>query len=228
MKRLIRACSSTIGKKFVIAITGLLLCGFLVVHLSGNLLLYVGPKAYNDYAHSLHEKAALLAVAEIVLLALFLVHLFLALQISRENWAARKRRYRLKVSKIQDRRSPLIRPENFMIVSGLIVLSFILLHLVDMRFAARPDVDYTAFGDNEAARTIAILATPLSAFGYTIGVTLLGLHLGHGFASLFQTLGLNHPKYAALIHWVGVIFAAVIALGFVSFPVFFFLSQTGN
>jgi succinate dehydrogenase cytochrome b subunit len=224
LKRLIRACSSTIGKKFVIAVTGLLLCGFLVVHLAGNLLLYVGPKAYNDYAHSLHEKGALLAVAEIGLLVLFLVHLFFALQITRDNWTARKHRYRLKVSKIKDRQSP-VKPENFMIVSGLVVLGFILLHLADMRFAIRPDITYSDFGDDEAARTIAVLATPLSAFGYTLGVALLGLHLGHGFASSFQSLGLNHPKYAVLIHWVGVIFAAVIAIGFVSFPVVYFLQK---
>jgi succinate dehydrogenase cytochrome b subunit len=222
LKRLIRACSSTIGKKFVIAITGLLLCGFLVVHLAGNLLLYVGPKAYNDYAHSLHDKGALLAVAEIGLLALFLVHLLLALQIARDNWAARKARYAVKVSKIKDRQSP-VKPENFMVVSGLIVLGFLLLHLADMRFAIRPDIDYTAFADDEAERTMTVLATPLTAFVYTLGCVLLGLHLAHGFASAFQSLGLNHPRYASLIHWIGVIFAAVIAVGFVTFPIVYFL-----
>ena len=223
MKRLIRACSSTIGKKFVIAITGLLLCGFLVVHLAGNLLLYVGPQAYNDYARSLHEQGALLVVAEIGLLGLFLIHLFLALGIARDNWAARKTRYAVKVSKIKNRQSG-IKPENFMVVSGLIVLGFLLLHLADMRFAMRPDIDYAAFADDEAARTMAVLATPLTRVVYTVGCLLLGLHLAHGFSSAFQSLGLNHPRYASLIHWIGVIFAAVIAVGFVSFPFVYFFS----
>ena len=95
-----------------------------------------------------------------------------------------------------------------------------------MRFAARPDINYAVFGDDEAARTIAILATPLSRVRIRPRrCPLLGLHLGHGFASSFQSLGLNHPKYAALIHWIGVMFAAVIFLGFVSFPVIYFFLQ---
>ena len=73
------------------AITGLLLCGFLVVHLAGNVLLYVGPEAYNEYAHALHKQKALLAVAEAGLLLLFVVHIWLAWCTHRENCAARQR-----------------------------------------------------------------------------------------------------------------------------------------
>ena len=222
MKRLIRACSSTIGKKFVIAVTGLLLCGFLVVHLVGNLLLYVGPTAYNDYAHALHENDALLKVGEVGLVALFLTHLMLAIRISFENRAARKVRYRLNESKIENRQSP-FHPENFMLISGLFVLGFLVLHLVDFTFLLRTDIAYSNYEGNEAAKADAILSTPLTQIVYAIGCALLGLHLAHGFSSAFQSLGMNHPQYESLLKWIGVIFAVVIAVGFVSFPIVYFL-----
>ena len=215
-----RIFSSTVGKKFLMAITGLLLSGFLVVHLSGNLLLYVGPEAYNEYADNLHQQAALLVVAEVGLLALFALHLFLALQISRENRAARKVRYRVQQSKIANRYSAVVKPETFMLLSGLAILGFLILHLVDFRFALRPDISYPA---EEAERAANVLNTPLTQIVYSVGCALLGLHLAHGFASAFQSLGLNHPKYESLIHWAGVIFATIIGLGFLSFPLYYAL-----
>ena len=222
MNRLIRACSSTIGKKFIIAVTGLLLCGFLVVHLAGNLLLYVGPKAYNDYAHALHQNEALLKVAEVGLVVLFLTHLMLALQISRENRAARKVKYQLKESKIENRQGS-FQPANFMLVTGLFVLGFLILHLIDFTFLLRSDITYSDFEGDEAAKAAKILSTPLTGIVYTVGCALLGLHLAHGFSSAFQSLGMNHPEYESLLKWFGVIFAVIIAVGFVSFPIVYLL-----
>jgi len=219
VKRLMTICSSTLGKKFLMAITGLLLCGFLVVHLSGNLLLYVGVEQYNEYARALHDQAVLLAVAEAGLLLVFLLHLYLAFAISRENRAARQARYQVKELKHPNLLSP-VRPENFMLLSGLVVFGFLVLHLVDFRFGLRRDIDYDL---SEAETAMAVLATPLSGIVYTVGCVLLGAHLVHGFASAFQSLGVNHPKYEKVIHWVGVIFAVVIALGFVSFPIYYAL-----
>lgn len=218
MKRLIRACSSTIGKKYLMAVTGLLLCGFLVIHLAGNLLLYVGQDAYNDYAHALHRNEALVTVAEAGLIVLFGGHLWLAVQTSRHNRAARAHRYELKRSKLPERLG-LIRPETWMLVSGLFVLGFLVLHLVDFRFSLRLDIPYARYEGNEFGKAAAILSTPLTKVVYAVGVVLLGVHLGHGFASSFQSLGWNRPRTEPLIHWVGVVFAFVIAAGFVSFVI---------
>lgn len=222
LKALLRACGTTIGKKFIMAVTGLLLCAFLVVHLAGNLLLYVGPQAYNEYAHALHEQEWLVQTAEVGLIVLFGLHIVLAFQTTKENRAARRQRYFVKESKIDNRLSP-FKPETWMLISGLIVLAFLILHLIDFTFLLRWDIDYASYADNEYAKAAAILRTPLTALVYTAGSAVLGIHLAHGVSSTFQTLGWNHPKYEALIRWFGVIFAVVIGLGFVTFPVFFFL-----
>ncbi|MFQ5734831.1 MAG: succinate dehydrogenase cytochrome b subunit [Planctomycetaceae bacterium] len=221
MKRLLRACSTTVGKKFVMAITGLLLCGFLVVHLAGNLLLYVGAEKYNAYARTLHSQEWLVKIAEVGLIGLFGLHLSLAFQLARENRAARKTGYRIKESKIADRLG-LVKPETFMLVSGLVVLAFLALHLVDFTFELRPDVGYDGTPAKKAGD---ILTSPLSRFGYVIGCALLGLHVAHGFSSAFQSLGWNHPQYERLIHWVGVIVSVAIGVGFLSFPIVYFFQR---
>lgn len=215
MNWLVRALSSSIGKKFVMGITGLLLCGFLIVHLAGNLLLYVGADAYNEYAHALHSQSALLAVAEAGLLLLFLAHLVLAVVTTRENKLARGREdYALKASK----QKPFLTffPHNWMWITGTIVLAFVLLHLADFRMGLRNPGSADEAPFDKAVR---LLKDPITMSGYLVGVIVLGIHLAHGFASAFQSLGINHPKYNTAIKIVGGLFAAVIAVGFASFPI---------
>jgi succinate dehydrogenase / fumarate reductase cytochrome b subunit len=220
LKRLGDALASSIGKKFVMGITGLLLCGFLVGHLTGNLLIYVGAEKYNDYAHMLHSQKLLLPVVEIGLLLLFLAHLYLAFRTSRENRAARNQQYAVKASKIESAgANKLQRSDTWMLVSGIVVLLFVLLHLVDMRFELRPDVNYGTLTPFE--KTVLILETPLTFWVYIIGCVFLGFHLSHGFASAFQSLGLSHPRFNSAIRCISLVFALVIALGFASFPVWF-------
>ncbi len=209
-----RGFSTTVGKKFVMAITGLLLCGFLVFHLAGNLLMYVGPDVYNNYAHTLHAQGPLLALAEIGLAVLFVVHICLAISTTIENKRARKTSYATKASKIPERTLS-IQNESWMFISGAIILGFLLLHLSDFAFELRPDINYEGLEPFEKA--IAVLQTPLTIVGYGIGTIILGVHLGHGVASAFQSLGLTHPKYKSAIGWLGVAFAIVVALGFLSF-----------
>lgn len=218
MSWLVKTLSSSIGKKFVMGVTGLLLCGFLVAHLAGNLLMYVGADAYNEYAHALHSQKILLPIAEVSLLALFAAHIVLAFRTSRENRAARSTSYAVKASKI-DGGSPnsLARADTWMLVSGGVVLLFLILHLVDMRLELRPDIDYSNASPFE--RTVRVLRTPLTCLGYLAGSLFLGLHVSHGFASAFQSLGVNHPKWTPWIQIIALIFAIVIALGFASFPV---------
>ena len=205
------------------AVTGLLLCGFLVVHLGGNLLLYVGPEAYNNYARALHAQEWFVKIAEVGLVLLFGLHITLAFQTARQNRAARNHRYAVKESKIENRLSP-AKPETWMLISGVVIFAFLILHLIDFTFLQRPDIDYGSFEHNEFAKAAAILKTPLSALVYTVGCAVLGFHLAHGVSSAFQTLGWNHPRYEPLIRWAGVIFAVLIGVGFTSFPLLFFLS----
>lgn len=220
-----RALTSSVGKKFVMGITGLLLCGFLVIHLAGNLLLYVGAEQYNHYAHSMHSQEWLVNIAEVGLLALFVAHLFLAIRLTLENRAARQFRYDTKQSK-QSAPTTNVHPDSWMFISGAVVLAFLLVHLADFRFELRDldDVAYkTTTADGEIVdkepfdKAVALLQNPVSNIVYIIGSVLLAIHLSHGFASAFQSLGMNHPKYNGLIRVAGIVFAIVIGIGFASF-----------
>jgi succinate dehydrogenase / fumarate reductase, cytochrome b subunit len=213
-----RLLSSSIGQKFVMGITGLLLCGFLVAHLAGNLLLFAGAESFNEYAHALHKQWELLAVAEIGLLVLFVAHVYLACVLSIGNARARTTYYAMKQPKVAGR---IIGANSWMFTSGAVVLAFVILHIIDLRLGLRSDVKYLAETDPNApyANTVAVLSNPVSRLVYGVGVIILGVHLSHGFASAFQSVGLNHPKYMPLIKIIGKIFAVVIAIGFFSLVV---------
>ncbi len=215
----LRLLSSSIGQKFVMGITGLLLSGFVVTHLAGNLLLFAGAKPFNDYAHALHAQWELLALAEAGLLVLFLAHVYLAVTTSIGNARARTGNYvALKQTKVPGR---VIGANSWMFASGAVVLGFVILHLIDLRLGLRTDVKYLAESDPEAPfkNTVAVLSNPISRLIYFIGVIVLGVHLSHGFSSAFQSLGLNHPKYMPTIKIIGKILAFAIAIGFASIVV---------
>jgi succinate dehydrogenase / fumarate reductase, cytochrome b subunit len=218
LKWVLRLLNSSIGRKSVMGLTGLLLCGFLVAHLAGNLLLFSGQKAFNHYAHMLHEQEWL-PLAEAGLLVLFVAHIYLAFATAKDNTAARSVEYAVKQSKIPGKTLNIPAPSNWMFASGAVVLGFLILHLIDLRLGLRPDV--TQFGEAEAYRnTIEVLSNPYSRLIYGIGVIFLGFHLSHGFAAAFQSLGLTHPKYTPAIKLFGKIFAIAIAAGFFLIVVF--------
>ncbi len=223
MNWVLTALKSSVGRKLIMACTGLLLCGFLVVHLAGNVLMYVGPDAYNTYAHTLHSQEWFVRTAEIGLLLLFVIHIWLAIAGTLENKAARPQPYRMRQSKIPGRKIPnQISPENRMLFSGVIVLAFLLIHLGD--FALNFTMPEKVAGLEPFDKAMVVLRTPFSFVAYLIGVTLLGWHLSHGVTSMFQTLGLRHPKYDPITQNIGPVFAIVIALGFASFPIYAALS----
>ena len=201
-------------------VTGLLLSGFLVAHLAGNLLLFAGAKPFNEYAHALHAQWELIAVAEFGLVILFLAHVYLAVVTTIGNYRARREFYVMKQTKVPGR---IIGANSWMFASGSVVLGFVILHLIDLRMGLRSSLRY--FPDPEAFdapfhNTLAALSDPISRVVYFVGVIILGVHLSHGFASAFQSLGLNHPKYTPLIKLIGKIFGVIIAVGFASIVVF--------
>lgn len=210
MNWLTRTLSSSVGKKFVMAITGLLLCGFLVAHLAGNALLLVGPEAYNAYAHKLHENEGLLKIAEVGLFLLFAFHIYLAFSLTRMNQTARKVSYSRKETKIEEP-GPSRRVSNWMMTTGIIVLGFLLLHLVDFTIEAR---DFAYEGKEPFDKAVMILQNPITMVVYIVGSIALWIHLTHGFASSFQSLGILPPKIKATVEWIGIAFAAAIGIGF--------------
>tara|TARA_R110002111_G_scaffold261826_3_gene335858 strand:- start:75598 stop:76362 length:765 start_codon:yes stop_codon:yes gene_type:complete len=220
--------SSSIGQKFVMGITGLLLCSFLVVHLAGNLLVYVGADAYNTYAKDLHSML-LLPVAEVGLFLLLFTHIALAFKLTRDNQRARQVGYQQTQSKIQEKPSlfgqtPMGRTSSWMFISGAIILAFLIVHMIDMKLHLNPSVEYTIKtpeGVVEASPYSIIIQVlgSLTAPIYIVGTIVLGFHLSHGFWSAFQSLGLNHPKYMPWIKKLAILFAFVIAAGFASLPI---------
>lgn len=229
MRWLLNALSTSVGRKVVLAITGLLLCGFLAAHLAGNLLLYAGDKgaSYNEYAHALHKQAALLAVAEVGLFGLLIAHIVIALQVSAENRAARKVGYAVTRSKQEGRIAMEgYRPDTWMLVTGILVLGFLVLHLMDFKMELRDKSYYlNAAGEDatpfEKAKNLLSTSNLITIIGYAIGSFALLAHLAHGFQSAFQTLGFNHPKYTPLIKLFGLLFAIAIGIGFATFPLIF-------
>ena len=216
----IRFITSSVGQKILMGLTGLGLCGFLVGHLSGNLLMYKGEGHYNEYAHFLHS-SELLPVIELGLFLMFIVHILLAFTTARTNTSARDVTYAEKQSKL-----PLgmliITPHNFMFATGIVVLIFLGVHLTDMKFAdlglrlKAPAPETTPF-----QHSLAVLKDPISAAVYVVGSLVLGVHLAHGFQSAFRSIGFSHPKYSPCLGKFSIFFAIVIALGFASLPIWF-------
>lgn len=209
-----KVATTSVAHKIIVGLSGLLLCGFLVAHLAGNFLIYLpadGYKAYNDYAHGLHS-LSVLPVIEIGLLAVFLGHVVYAFVTWSRNRGARPQKYAVQRSK---RGATGVSAQNVMQWSGIVVLAFILLHLVDMRFGLRfPERP----GVTPAERALAVLHDPLSASVYFVGSLLLGYHLFHGFQSAFQSLGFASERMLKKLRVVGILFAALVAVGFASFP----------
>ncbi len=219
MNWVVDALKSSVGKKLIMACTGILLCLFLVVHLLGNFLMLVGPDAYNAYAHGLHSQEWFVRLAETGLLVLFVVHIWVAMETSRENTDARPQQYAVKRSKVAGRKVPAsLSPENNMLLSGVLVLAFMLLHLGD--FTLNVTMPEKIAGLEPFDKAFVIMRTPVSAIAYLLGVSILGWHLSHGVTSLFQTLGLKHPKYDPLTRNFGPVFAIIIAGGFAIFPLY--------
>ncbi len=222
---LIRACSTSVGQKVLMAISGLALCGFLVAHLGGNLKLYAGEQAFNDYAHALHSLGPLLAAAEVGLFATFLLHISLALSTAAMNRTARRKDYFMKETKQGLFILPGGGASTWMMVTGLVVLGFLVVHIIDMKLKIDPFVDYSpSFNaekvpENEFRVVKSVLSTPINAVIYFCGLLALGIHLSHGVRSALQTLGVNHKRWNFLLRSVCVVFAWAIALGFMSLVV---------
>lgn len=195
------------------AVTGLLLVGFLVLHLLGNLSLYrdADGAAFGAYAQALNDLGPLLWLSEIGLLALFLVHIALGLQVSLQNRDARRAGYRERAN-----HGGRTVGSGSMPITGILVGIFVVIHVIDFRVKADSPADLA-----EMVRTR--LSQTMGALIYIGGILALGVHLSHGFASAFQTLGLNHPKYTPALRVAGYALAALLTLGFLSFPLYYWL-----
>lgn len=214
--RLQRSLGSSIGCKAQMAVSGLLLSGFLVAHLSGNFTLLAGQDAMNGYASKLRALGPLLWIARAGLLLVALLHVVVALRLRRANTLARPVRYAHEAS-IQS--TPMARS---MMLTGLLVLAFALYHLAHFTWGwTHPEhfglVD--AQGRHDVYTMVVLgFRQPLVVVAYAIAMVVLGLHLAHGLQSLFQSLGWNASRWYPLIRGAGRALAAALVLGYLALP----------
>jgi succinate dehydrogenase / fumarate reductase cytochrome b subunit len=208
--------SSSIGKKQIQGVAGLLLCGFLVAHLLGNLLLLKGDEAFNAYADKLASFGVVLYFAEAGLAALFLIHFGVGVLLWWENKRARPVGYARNTRSGEGATTA----SRTMIYTGIAILVFLILHLWMFKFSDFQSKDLGLW-----QVVIEELSIPYWAVGYVVVFVLLGLHLSHAVQSAFQTLGIKHPKYDPLIKGFGQVFAWAIATGYAFLAVWAFLAD---
>ena len=209
VQSLVRFYQSSIGKKFIVALTGIGLIGFLVAHLLGNLLVFAGPEALNGYAKKLHDLGPLLYVARAGLLAMVVVHIAATIQLVRMNRAARPQKYAVDTVRGASKAS------RTMIWSGLTVLAFIVYHLAhftwalgnDYRDPGNPSYWLSNGSHNVYKMVIDGFSVWYVSVFYIIALFLLGTHLSHGFSSVFQTLGLATKRTRQPLRVAGKLFA---------------------
>jgi succinate dehydrogenase / fumarate reductase, cytochrome b subunit len=212
------ACQSSIGKKVLMAVTGLILFGFLVGHLAGNLLIFLGPEALNAYAKKLRDLGPLLWAARIVLLGSITVHVLAAIKLTVENRSARPISYEC------DRSIQTTYAAKTMLLSGFLIFAYIIYHLLHFTFHTVHH-DITA-GAHHAGDHVDVYLMVVSSFqnifisgAYCVAMVVLGLHLFHGLSSMFQSLGLNDERVQCKLTWVARITAILISVGYISIPV---------
>ncbi|MBU4326690.1 MAG: succinate dehydrogenase cytochrome b subunit, partial [Proteobacteria bacterium] len=203
MSWILTVLSSSIGKKYIMAVSGACLSFFLLAHLIGNSISFWGKEAYNSYASHLHSLGFLVYILEILLLLLFLVHIVMGITLFIENLSARPNRYAVKEKERNWSAST-------MPYTGILILLFLVVHLVNFHFITKTV---------STAELVKItLSNPLIASFYLLSLSGLTLHASHGFWSLFQSLGINHQKYNKLLQLGGLAMAVIIGTTFILIP----------
>ncbi|SME90832.1 succinate dehydrogenase cytochrome b subunit [Pseudobacteriovorax antillogorgiicola] len=207
---------SSLGSKYLMAITGLGVYGFFIVHILGNLTLFAGQDAMNNYAIALREiPFGGLWIARLGLVAMFAIHIVTAIRLTAANKSARPQGY-AKGNTIQASFA-----SRFMPQTGMIILAFVIFHLAHFtwRVVAYDGPYVDSMGrDDVYTMVVAGFQQPLLSVFYMAAVILVGIHLSHGSKSMFQSLGLNHPKYRTFINLVPPSIGWLVALAGVSIP----------
>ena len=222
---LTKALMSSVGKKFIMGITGLAFVIFLIEHLSANLLLFgQNAEPYNEYTHFLLGFGSLLIVAEVILIVFFLFHIYNGITIALGKKQARPENY-VKTGKAGGASKKTFSSMT-MIWTGLLTLVFVIIHLKTFKFGHFETV--TIDGDevpNFYKMVYQVFQNPVYVAWYVGALAFLGFHLRHGFWSAFQSLGIEHPRYSPIIYSVGILAAIVIAAGFIGIPVYIYFSH---
>ncbi|MEK6193908.1 MAG: succinate dehydrogenase cytochrome b subunit [Deltaproteobacteria bacterium] len=199
---------SSVGKKLLMALTGFCFVGFLTGHLVGNLTLYGGRDAFNAYAEHLHALGPVITLVEWGLVTLAIIHVFTGFLLFLQNLKARPVRY--VVNKNGGGRTL---SSRLMPYTGFAILLFLIYHLLQFHFV---DKTFTTIYDIVSLA----FANVLNISFYLVAMVVVALHIRHGFWSLFQTLGANHPKYMPIIMGGSIVLSLIFGIGFGFLPVY--------
>lgn len=208
MNRYLFIIGSSVGKKILMAATGLCLIGFLTFHLLGNFMAFVGAEAFNDYAKKLHSLQPYLTVFNIGLLAVGLVHIVVGIILSFENLKARPKKY--SVYKNPGGRTI---GSDTMPYTGILILLFVILHLFKFTFVDKSVISIYQL-------MAATFTNPFWVTLYVVSMIVVAVHISHGFWSMFQTFGLNHPHHMPLIMRLGLVVTFAFGIGFGILPIY--------
>jgi succinate dehydrogenase / fumarate reductase, cytochrome b subunit len=199
-----------IGKKTVMAVTGMILFGFVLLHMAGNLQFFLGPEKFDAYGRLLRVEPALLWTARLALLISVILHIVASIQLSGLNKKSRPVPYQKKTSIDSSYAS------RTMMWSGPILAAFIVYHILHFTLGTvHPDFHEGQIYANVVA---GFRVVPVS-IAYIVAMILLGMHLNHGVWSMFQSIGVSNPRYSAGLRRFANVFAALIVLGFISIPI---------
>jgi len=220
---------SSIGKKTIVAVTGIALVAFVIGHLLGNLTIFLGPDAINSYGAKLHSLGPILWVIRAALLAILVAHIYFTMLLWKENHAARPQKY-LAANPVGTTVFA-----RTMRLSGLIVLAFVVFHLahftvrvVDPSYATmRTMLDGHEVHDVYKMVVAGFSSGPIVLI-YIVGLFLLTFHLSHGIGSLFQTLGVTNRRIRHTYELAGRTLAWALYIGYISIPVSIFLFGLGK
>ncbi|HMB97824.1 MAG TPA: succinate dehydrogenase cytochrome b subunit [Balneolaceae bacterium] len=223
MPSITEALNSQIGRKLLTGITGILLLLFVIVHLAGNLAIFGEADAMNEYSLFLHSLGPLLWIARIGLLLAFLIHAWIGISIWWNKRKARPQKYEVYSSKGGPSKQSI--SSRSMAFTGIVLLIFVIIHLDTF---ALGDTETVMINGQEASDikqlVIDTFQSPIYAFGYTIVMILLGVHLGHGVWSSFTSLTMKSKKMSASVYAIGIAIAILLAIGFLFIPLYIYFT----
>lgn len=213
--------TSSIGKKYFMAITATVWSLFVMVHMLANILIFISAEAYNKYSHVLTSNPVIY-VAELFLVVVLLVHAFTGFTLYLRNRSTKPKFYA--VTPIREKSASI--SSRTMIYTGTIIIAFIIWHLITFKWGPMYYVTYDGVQMRDMFKLVEEkFKDPVYVASYCLIMVLVGLHLYHGVQSIFQSLGISHPRYNKFFKYFGYTYAVVVAAGFFSQPIYVFLSR---
>jgi len=214
LNRPVRFYEAAAGKKVVMAVTGVILFGYVLAHMLGNLQIFEGPDAINSYAHFLHSHEGALWVARSVLLVAVVMHIVASIQLWTLNNKARP------ISYVRKADVPTSYAARTMKWSGPIIAAFVIFHVLHLTTGDIVPLQAAPADSPDAYDNVIMgFQHPAIAIFYIVAVLLLCMHLYHGLWSMFQSLGISHPRYTPRLKRFAGVFAIVVAIGYISIPI---------